>query len=178
MSKKSLFQKANSPEEILDLVDKNDQIIGEVVRKEANADPSLLHREVGIVIVDTEQRILLQKRSAYKTVNPQMWSICAGHIEKGGDPETTAHRELLEEYGFDTQLTFLQKELHSYPHETHFAYLYVGKYTDQAIQVEPAEIEMVKFVSKEQLDSMIKAGEKINDHYFKAFEKIWENKIQ
>ena len=48
-NKKTASHKANFPDEILDLVDKNDKIIGEIVRAEANSDPKLFHREVGVL---------------------------------------------------------------------------------------------------------------------------------
>lgn len=170
----SSFQKANSPDEMLDLVDENDQVIGQVVRAQANADPNLWHREVGIIVQDSQSRILLQKRSHQKTVNPGMWSICAGHVPLGGEPEKVAHQELREEYGFDVSLQFLRKELHLYPWETHFMYLYLAKYTGQKIDFEPAEIEEVRFFSQKDFQELVKSDEPVNEHYFEVLGEVWK----
>jgi isopentenyldiphosphate isomerase len=169
---------ANKPEEILDLVDKNDKIIGEVIRKEANSDPELTHREVGVIIIDNNNKVLLQKRSQYKTVHPNMWSITAGHILKGENSDETSHTELKEELGFDTKLVYLDKELHTYDHETHFMYYYLGKYNEEEIKLEKAEVERVAFYSEEELMGLIKSGQKVNKIHLPMIKKIWGKDYQ
>ena len=170
---------ANKPEEILDLVNKKDEIVGEVVRKIANSDPKFTHREVGVIIIDNENKILLQKRSKYKKVFPGMWSITAGHILKGYSPDDTSHLELEEELGFDTKLIFLDKEFHSYNHETHFMYYYLGKYNKEEIKLELAEVEQVGFYSQQELNDLINNEEEsFNKIHLPIIKKIFDNKYQ
>ena len=57
------MDETNSPEEMLDIVNENDEVIGEALRKHANTDPTLIHREVNIIIYDSMKRVLLQNRS-------------------------------------------------------------------------------------------------------------------
>jgi isopentenyldiphosphate isomerase len=140
---------ANKPDEMLDWVDENDEVIGEIIRHKANAEPKYIHREVGILLADDQKRILLQKRSKLKTVKPSFWSIgCAGHVTKGENPDLVAHQELKEELGFDTELTFIGKRLRRLEKETHFMYYYLGFYEGQDFILEPTEVDSIKFFFK------------------------------
>ncbi|MEK7611331.1 MAG: NUDIX domain-containing protein [Patescibacteria group bacterium] len=85
--------KADSPDELLDLVDENDQIIGTVLKSEAHHNPKLIHREVAVLLYTRDNHLLLQKRSLLKKVHPGQWAeTCAGHIAKGELPLTAARK--------------------------------------------------------------------------------------
>ena len=160
----SLIDKTNTPEEIVDQVDQDDQIIGPIKKVEVNSSPELFHREVAILIYDQKKRILFQQRSAKKTVHPLFWSISvAGHVPRGMTPYQSAHKELLEELGFDTELTFINKKLVHLPNETYFAYCYHGLYNGQTIKTEPEEVEQVRFMSKKEFFDLLSQGEKSDD---------------
>ncbi|MCA9397648.1 NUDIX domain-containing protein, partial [candidate division WWE3 bacterium] len=90
-------------DELLDLVNENDEVIGTILRSEANSNPKVYHREIGILIADSQDRVLMQQRSKNKKVYPLYWIVsCAGHVSAGMTPEEVAHKELQEELGFDT----------------------------------------------------------------------------
>jgi isopentenyldiphosphate isomerase len=121
-----LVDRANEPDELLDLVDAADRPMGTVRKGVANADPRLHHREVAILI-HRDAELLWQQRSWAKTVMPGVWDIaCAGHVPAGVAPEAAAHQELREELGFDTELVFVERRLVKRPNETYFAYVYDG----------------------------------------------------
>lgn len=116
----------NQPDELLDLVDGEDRVIGTVRKGDANRDPRLVHREVAILI-HRDGELLWQQRSWAKTVMPGVWDVaCAGHVPAGATPEEAAHQELREELGFDTELAFVERRLVRQPNETYFAYVYTG----------------------------------------------------
>ena len=97
-------------DETLDLVDESDQIIGEVGRTKAHSNPDLIHREIGILILDEQKRPLFTKRSQFKQKNPGCWNIgMGGHIRKGEAPGKAAKRELFEELGLKGELKFFGK---------------------------------------------------------------------
>lgn len=166
-------EKANKPEEILDLVNEDDQIIGEVIRKNANSNPKLIHREIAVIVVDDKNRILLQKRSEYKTVNPGMWSVTAGHVLKGEDLFVTAHSELQEELGFDTELVFIKKVLHKYKWETHFMSYFLGSYNGEKIKIETSQASEIRFFAKKELEDFIKKGGNVNLKHLEIFNSYW-----
>ena len=117
---------AERSEEIVDLVDADDRVIGTVRKIETDVDPTLIHREVA-VLVHRGGELLWQLRSARKAVMALTWDIaCAGHVRAGEEPGAAAHRELLEELGFDLELEFLERRLVRAPNETYFAYVFAG----------------------------------------------------
>jgi isopentenyl-diphosphate Delta-isomerase len=166
--------KTNSPEEILDLVNIKDKVIGEIAKGKANSDPSVIHREIAIIVYDRNNKILIQKRSMKKVVDPGLWTISvAGHIPRGMLPEKAAHMELKEELGFDTKLEFINKKLIHYENETHFAYLFKGLYNGQKIKIEKAEVDQVKFISRKDFKIMQNAGEEFEPHSVIRMNSFW-----
>lgn len=167
--------KANTPEEILDLVDEDDNVIDKVKKGMANSDPKLIHREVAIILVNKKGEVLLQQRSHKKKVFPGMWTTsCAGHVPSGESPEETAHRELQEELGFNTKLKFFKKFLRKEPNETHFSYWFWGTYRDEKITIESEEVEGVDWVSREKLEQLIK-DEKITKVSGRMIKEFWKS---
>lgn len=168
---------ADSAGEIIDLVDQNDLVIGEVEKNEANQNPHLIHREIAIFIFDNQNRVLIQQRSSKKKIFPGSWTIsCAGHILKGELPEVAAHREMREELGFDTKLIFVEKILLNYSNETHFTYLYFGKHRDEKITIQTEEIDKIKFITAEELTSFTQT-EDLRNKSKQWMLEFWEGKF-
>lgn len=91
-----------SQEECFDVVDDQDQVIGQATRAEVHSR-SLKHRAVHIFAIDKAGNILLQKRSHLKDTCPELWdSSAAGHLDAGESYEAAVVRELKEELGFTT----------------------------------------------------------------------------
>ena len=173
------FLKANSPEEMLDLVDENDVVIGTVKREIANKDPQLIHREVAVLLFDADKNVVIQKRSKYKSIHPNMWSILAGHIPAGANPEETAYIELKEEFALTgIPLYFLAKEFVTYPHESHFMYYFYGTYSGEEIDFDESEVCEVKVVSELELSQMIESGEPFNIKHLPILQKIWSGEYK
>ncbi len=88
-------------EELFDVVDERDQVIGQAPRREVHAR-KLLHRAVHVFVFDNLGRIYLQKRSLLKDSAPGAWSAsCSGHLDAGEDYDSAAQRELKEEIGVE-----------------------------------------------------------------------------
>ncbi len=122
--------RANNPDELLDLVDEHDRVIGTVSKGATEGDPRLLHREIA-VLIHCGDELLWQLRSAAKTVMPLTWDVaCAGHVGAGDRPDAAAHRELREELGFDVELVLLERRLVRASNETYFAYVFAGAAPD------------------------------------------------
>lgn len=163
----------NSLDEIVDLVDEQDRVIGTVRRGEAIKDPKLIHREVAVLIYDDQGRILLQQRSRKKVDSPLYWTVsCAGWVTKGSDPLDEAHKELQEELGFDAYLEFFKKIFRS-NFKSEFYYCYKGKYSNQGIVANKDEIEQVRFFSRKGFEKMVKSAEKIGQTSKELIEEFW-----
>lgn len=166
-------------DEVLDLVNENDEVIGTVPRSIANSNNKVIHREVAILIYDEQNRILIQQRSELKKSNPLLWIISvAGHVSAGIDPLDMAHQELREEVGFDTDLVFIQKFLETTPTQKRFNYFYKGKVKNGTkITLDPSESKQASFLSEKELDHLIVSGEKIEKWSLQAFRDFWAGKL-
>jgi isopentenyl-diphosphate delta-isomerase len=112
-------------QEIFDIVDIEDNVIGQATRKECNSDPGLIHRAVFVLIFNDQGQILWQKRSHTKDVSPGEWvTSVSGHVNAGESYEQTAIRESREEVGIEIPLEFLGKFLHRYPNENEYSAIY------------------------------------------------------
>ncbi len=169
-----MTKETNMSEEILDLVDENDNIIGEVKISEANRDPRLIHREVAIFIFDGRKRILWQQRSYQKIHEPGLWTIAAsGHVTKGMSPEETAHKELKEELGFDTDLKFVEKFRYDSSTESRFMSLYLGKYSGEKIIPDSKEVAQAKFFSREDFAALVRSDAAIGKKSEEIARRFW-----
>ena len=118
-------------DELLDLVNEKDEVIGEVWRSEATGNKNKIIREVAVLIFDKNNKILLQQRSFNKKSYPGYWIISAsGHVDKGELPDVAAKKEVSEELGINIILKLLDKKLMRYPNDSAFAYRYVGEFNE------------------------------------------------
>ncbi|MDA7681886.1 16S rRNA (adenine(1518)-N(6)/adenine(1519)-N(6))-dimethyltransferase RsmA [Verrucomicrobiales bacterium] len=98
-----------SSEEIYDVVDNNDSIIGQADRDCVHND-KLFHRAIHVFVLNRHDEILLQKRSMQKDTFPGLWgSSASGHLDTGEDYEGAAVRELNEELGIESKLNKISK---------------------------------------------------------------------
>ncbi|MCZ6892424.1 MAG: NUDIX domain-containing protein [Gammaproteobacteria bacterium] len=92
---------AAADDEILDVVDANDDVVGEASRADVHAN-GLRHRSVHVLVVNTSGKVLTQRRGLHKDCDPGLWDTsAAGHVGRGERYETAARRELYEELGLE-----------------------------------------------------------------------------
>ncbi len=86
-------------EEIFDVVNARDEVVGRMPRAEVHR-LGLMHRAVHVLVFNRVGQVFLQKRSLLKDRQPGLWdSSASGHVESGEDYDTCAIRELQEELG-------------------------------------------------------------------------------
>src|SRR3989344_4773019 len=94
--------------ELLDIVDENDVIIGRDTRDNVHAN-GLLHREIHIWFVTPAGEIIFQHRGPNVETYPDLLdATVGGHVELGMSYNDTALKEMLEETGITTDI----KNLH------------------------------------------------------------------
>ena len=97
------------PQEIFDIVDDQDRVIGQATRAEVHAR-ELKHRAVHVLLFNPRGELLVQKRSPGKDTFPGRFdSSASGHLASGEDYDSCAVRELYEELGLDLPSSALQK---------------------------------------------------------------------
>jgi isopentenyldiphosphate isomerase len=99
-------------ENLLEVVNEADEVIGLKSRKEIHAQ-GLRHREVHVLLVTPNAEVVLQRRSSTKDIYPNLFDISAsGHVEPLQNYLEAALMELYEETGIKatpSQLIELEK---------------------------------------------------------------------
>lgn len=89
----------SSAEEILDIVDESDEVVGQVARGEAYAR-GLRHRCVFIEVRDPKGDVFVHRRTATKLVFPSRYDMFVGGVVGAGETyDDAALREAEEELG-------------------------------------------------------------------------------
>src|SRR5436190_22220009 len=86
-------------EEIFDVVNERDEVIGKRPRREVHR-LGLMHRATHVLVFNKRGQVFLQKRSINKDRQPGLWdSSASGHVDSGEDYDACVVRELREEIG-------------------------------------------------------------------------------
>ncbi|MEU8528738.1 MULTISPECIES: NUDIX hydrolase [Streptomyces] len=89
----------SAADEVLDIVDENDEVIGQAPRGETYAG-GLIHRCAFILARDAEERVFVHRRTATKLVFPSLYDMFVGGVVGAGESyDEAALREAEEELG-------------------------------------------------------------------------------
>ena len=82
-----------------DLFDRHGNPLGRTVRRGERLRSGEYHKVVHIWVVNSMDRVLIQKRSARRKLMPNVWAATGGSVIAGEDSLTAACREFGEEIG-------------------------------------------------------------------------------
>ncbi|QDU81801.1 putative Nudix hydrolase YfcD [Polystyrenella longa] len=141
-------------EEIFDIVNERDEVIGQAPRSQVHAE-KLLHRAVHVFVFNSQGEMLLQKRTATKDEYPNCYtSSASGHVSAGETYDETAPRELEEELGITGNLQRLKKIAGTPENAYEHAVLYQLT-SDAPITPDPGEIASICFLSLTETDRLV-----------------------
>lgn len=158
-------------EEVFDIVDHVDCVIGQAERKMVHAS-GLLHRSVHVLVNNSQGKILLQRRSHCKETFPDHWdSSASGHVGEGESYDQAAIRELEEELGIKIsnppEFRFKIKACQETGWE--FTQVYQFNY-DGPINICPVELQYVKWFTENEIATLLNEPDaKVTP----SFEIIW-----
>lgn len=147
-----------------ELVDKNGnktgKILTQIESRDINNIPTGQYISVvGVVIINENNEILLQKRSKFKKVNPGKWGICGGKVEIGETTLDAGIRETFEEIGIalnKSELKFLSTAKNE---KAHFTVYYVRKNVDiNKCKIREDELEELRYFKIEELENLDNEG--------------------
>ncbi len=90
--------------EIWDLLDENGNKTGQVMQKGEPIPEGFFHKGADIWMINSQGKILLQKRSPKKRLSPNVWAMTGGSVIKGETSLQTIERETLEELGIQLNM--------------------------------------------------------------------------
>jgi isopentenyldiphosphate isomerase len=148
------------PEEFLDIVDENDNVIGRDTRENVHNSTSW-HRGVHILVFNGKGEMLIQKRSSRVDKYKNLYSLSAsGHVRAGETYEECARNELSEELGVrGVELEKIAKIRmnHGDINDNMIGPIYRITY-DGAISFDKKDIRAVEFFPLEKLKELVKKG--------------------
>ena len=100
----------NLDSEWFEVVNDCNETVGLALRAVCHGNPELIHKTAHVAVFSPDGRLLLQKRSAEKDIQPGKWDTAVGgHVAVGETYLEAARRETLEELGLRDcpELTFL-----------------------------------------------------------------------
>jgi len=175
-------------QEKLDIVDENDNIIGEDTRENVHKK-GLLHREIHVWIYNDKGEILFQKRSHNKDTFPGLLDVSVGgHVERGETYEQAAVAELEEETGLKASkddLYFIKKvRRKAFDESTRmtnnvFRMIYAYKYDGtQKLRLEKGKADNLEFWPFSKLLNPTEEDKKkfipslLSDEYIEIYQKL------
>jgi isopentenyldiphosphate isomerase len=159
------------PEEIFDVVNERDEVIGRRPRPEVHR-LGLMHRAVHVLVFNSAGQLFLQKRSMSKDRQPGLWdSSSSGHVDSGEEYDQCAIREVREEIGL--KLASPPLRLFKLPASAQTDQEHVWVYrceSEGPFQLHPDEIERGGWFSPAEISSWMQQA----PHDFaSAFLTIW-----
>ena len=157
-------------EEIFDIVDVDDQVIGRTTRSEVHAR-GLRHRAAHVLVYDRAGRLYLQRRAFSKECSPGLWDTsAAGHLNSGERYLAAALRELEEELGLRAEtLEPLFKIAASPATGQEFVWVYRHE-TAAEVRPDPTEIIEGRWCEIEDLEVWIRREP---EAFTGSFRLIW-----
>ena len=159
------------------IVDMNDKQIGIGERTKTHQEGKL-HRGFSIFVVNSKDKLLLQKRAETKYHSGGLWTnTCCSHPRPGELTGEAAHRRLREEMGFDCEL----KEIFSFTYRIQFAnnlfeheydHVFLGEFDGEPTP-NPEEVCDWEWSDIKELGKDIKDNPEVYTYWFKVcFDKV------
>lgn len=149
----------DNSKELFPLVDENGTVIGKATRGECHSGTKILHPVVHLHVFNSKGELYLQKRPAWKDIQPNKWDTAVGgHIDYGETPEQALKREVSEELGINV---FIPKRIGQYVFESsrERELVYVNSTTyDGPITPSASELDGGRFWSIEEIEKSIGKG--------------------
>jgi isopentenyldiphosphate isomerase len=159
-------------EEIFDVVNEHDEVIGQNTRGEVHAR-GLWHRAIHVLVFNSRGEVFLQKRSQKKDIAAGKWdSSASGHLDSGEDYDACVVRELREEIGL--RLTQTPQRLFKIDagRETGWEFCWIYRCESEGpFVLHPDEIETGEWFAPEKVTHWV-AGRP--QDFASAFRLVWK----
>jgi isopentenyl-diphosphate delta-isomerase type 1 len=148
------------PDELLDVVNSADRIIGQELRTVVH-QRGLLHRGIHVFLFTADGKLLVQKRSRQRETFPSALDCSVSeHVKTGESYREAVVRGLAEELGIrHANFHALIKFKMDYgPNDVEICQLYEGSVDPAMVHFDTGEVEGVEYHSLDDLEMLIQRG--------------------
>lgn len=158
--------------EILDIVNLDDEVVGQAERKEVY-EKKHTHRIVHVLVFNDKGELAIQKRSETVSFCPGHWSTAVGgHVQTGETYEEAAMREFMEELGIQNKIEFWRKDFYDVPNVPNkFIVTYRTVYNGP-FNINPEDVAELRYFPLPEIQKMIEDGEKFHPELLFILQKI------
>jgi len=155
---------SNIPDELLDIVDAQDAVIGTMWRSQRERPEHWHFRSVFAFLKNSEGKVCILRRSANKSYLPLHWSLVGGCVSSGEDYDVAVVREIAEEINMDVDIATLSYLGHVTPTEfggRFFTKVYEIRVDSFQINYNPEDFCEYRWIFPHELLELQKTGELI-----------------
>lgn len=162
--------------EIWDVLDSEGNKTGETIEKGKKLPEGCYHSGADVWIINSENKILIQKRSPQKRLQPNVWAMTGGSIIKGETSLQTIERETYEELGIKINVADA-KWVNRYKVEDVWLDIYLLRQdiNIEDLSLQKEEVSEVKWASYEEIEKIYKEGKFIKERWEYIKDIILEN---
>ncbi len=144
-------------EEIWDILDEDGNITGETMLAGDKLawQEGIYHQGADVWIINSENKILIQKRAPEKKLEPNVWAMTGGSVIKGESSLETLKRETKEELGIDLDINKAIKNKHYKSRNVWLDEYIVKQDIDlNKVIMQKEEVSDVKFASFDEIEKL------------------------
>lgn len=150
--------------EKFELLDKDGNRTGKIMTGSDIDDKSRIPKGyyvaiVGVLIINDNNEVLLEKRSMIKKIDPGKWGMCGGKIDYNEDPITAGIRETYEEIGVLLNKDEMKMLCVNKSETAYFNIFYVRKNIDiNDCKLQKEEVDELRYFNIEKLGQLYDEG--------------------
>ncbi|MEZ4860646.1 MAG: NUDIX hydrolase [Caldilineaceae bacterium] len=163
-------------DELMDVVDQSDQVVGQKRRSELYAENSSNCRAINAFLVNSQGQLWIPRRTAQKRLFPLHLDMsCGGHVHSGESYEEALQRELQEELNLDLRQVAwsLLGHLSSYRDGVSMFMKVYEIHSDTTPSWNPADFIEAAWFEVEELQNQIHSGEPVKGDLPLLLEKFY-----
>lgn len=152
-------------EELWDILDEKGNFTGRTMNK-GKVPEGFYHQGADVWIINSQNKILIQKRSHQKRLSPNVWAMTGGSVIKGETSLQTIERETEEELGISLNMKNI-KLIKRYKTGTVWLdiYLIIQDIDLQDIVMQEEEVSEVKWATYKEIEEIFNNNQFIENRW-------------
>lgn len=163
-------------EEILDLVNDQDEVIGSMPRSEVHAQQLTNYRVINCFIKNSEGKLWIPRRQPTKKLFPECLDVsCGGHVSSGETYKEAFQKEMMEELNIDITAT-PYKELGACTplKDGTSAFMYVYEIESDTVPAyNPEDFQSYEWLAPKEVLLKLEQGDKSKDDLPRLIRKFY-----